>query len=383
MNMEQKNRKLITAVLCVLAGAAAIYGIGAYREKKRIEKERYEAAMKALDEELSADRTLVQKIDEAYIAHAGTVYEQENDPAWREKAVNTLNLPIDAIGDSVMLGAAENLRNTFPNAYVDAEVNRAYYPLLDIVSKRSAAKTLGNPVVIGIGTNGPLSVSVCHQVLDLCKDRQVFWLTTNNNWQFDNTDTILSFAEDYDNVTIIDWDTFSEGHDEYFYRDGIHLRPEGREAYTQLIRESITERLWSLMPHEKNRTLVIGDGSLLRCTKLMESLAEDEDLFINEENDAEMILDHIRMLEQKHILPERIIIASCDEALLETLSEECEKYRTPETVRIVLNEENADSAADMVIRLDEECEELYAVDEIHLSTEASDLLAGRILEKIK
>jgi hypothetical protein len=219
-------------------------------------------------------------------------------------------------------------------------------------------------------------------VLDLCKDRQVFWLTTNNNWQFYNTDTILSFAEDYDNVTIIDWDTFSDGHDEYFYRDGIHLRPEGREAYTKLIRDSITERLWNLMPHEKNRTLLIGDGALLCCESLMENLNEDEDLLISEENDAEMILSHIRMLEEKHILPERIIIAMQDEALLDELCKKTEAFRKPETLRIVMNEENKDSEADETIRLYEECEEIYAVDQIHLSAEASDILTKRILEMI-
>jgi len=380
--MNQKKRKLIHALLCVIIAALAVYGIYAYLEKKRIERELYEAAMKALDEELGANRSLAQKIDDRYITAAGAVYEQENDPAFREESVNTLNLPVDAIGDSVMLGAAANLKETFPNAYVDAAVNRSYYPLLDIVSKRAAAKTLGDPVVIGIGTNGPLSLSVCHQVLDLCKDRQVFWLTTNNNWQFDNTDTILSFAQDYDNVTIIDWDTFSDGHDEYFYRDGIHLRPEGREAYTKLIRDSITERLWNLMPHEKNRTLLIGDGALLSCKSLMENLNEDEDLLIREENDAEMILSHIRMLEEKHILPERIIIAMQDEALLDELCKKTEAFRKPETLRIVMNEENKDSEADETIRLYEECEEIYAVDQIHLSSEASDILTKRILEMI-
>jgi hypothetical protein len=71
-----------------------------------------------------------------------------------------------------------------------------------------------------------------------------------------------------------------------------------------------------------------------------------------------------------------------DEALLDELCKKTEAFRKPETLLIVTNEENADSEADEIIRLYEECEELYAVDEIHLSSEASDILTKRILEII-
>ena len=46
-----------------------------------------------------------------------------------ENQINSIvsNLPIVAIGDSVMLGAIDNLHSTFPHSYVDAKVSRSLW----------------------------------------------------------------------------------------------------------------------------------------------------------------------------------------------------------------------------------------------------------------
>ena len=49
-------------------------------------------------------------------------------------------------------------------------------------------------------------------------------------------------AAQYDNVDVIDWYAESAGHDEYFWSDGTHLRPEGAEAYVLMLRKAITGR---------------------------------------------------------------------------------------------------------------------------------------------
>jgi len=37
------------------------------------------------------------------------------------------------------------------------------------------------------------------------------------------------------NATLIDWHAASTGHPDYFWDDGIHLRPEGAQAYAYLV----------------------------------------------------------------------------------------------------------------------------------------------------
>jgi hypothetical protein len=36
---------------------------------------------------------------------------------------------------------------------------------------------------------------------------------------------------------LIDWHNIGGAHPEYFYEDGIHLRPDGARAYAELIRQ--------------------------------------------------------------------------------------------------------------------------------------------------
>jgi hypothetical protein len=50
---------------------------------------------------------------------------------------------------------------------------------------------------------------------------------------------LARFAEEYDNVTLIDWYSYSEGHDDWIYPDGEHLTPEGQPYYVDLITNAI------------------------------------------------------------------------------------------------------------------------------------------------
>ena len=385
--MMNQNRKTILALLAVLLTAGLLYAYHSYQEYLRIERERHEEAMRVLNELIAGNTEKAETIARNYESFQSAEYEKENDPLYREESVGTLSLNLDAIGDSVMLGAAQLLKETFPNAYVDAAVNRSYYPLLQIVSERYEEKILGDPVVIGIGTNGPLSVKVCHQVLDLCKERHVFWITTTNNTQFYNTDTILSFAQDYDNVTIIDWDIYSKDHPEYFYRDGIHLPPAGRQAYVTLIKDTITETLWNEMPHEKHRVLLAGDGSLATCTDLIESLDENGSVFIREDITPQSFQAYLEELDRKHILPERIVLCTKDEELAKACIDYVQNKQPDTEINAVLliSETEGSAAHDsrmISYNLTEESDEIYAEDQIHLNEDASRKLSSYLLDLI-
>ena len=54
-------------------------------------------------------------------------------------------------------------------------------------------------------------------------------------------ETINRFVEANDNVTLIDWYGYSEGHDDWIYPDGEHLTPEGQPHYVELIANAIAK----------------------------------------------------------------------------------------------------------------------------------------------
>ena len=61
-------------------------------------------------------------------------------------------------------------------------------------------------------------------------------------WQNANNEAIHAAAEGHDNVGVIDWFAESTGHDEWFWNDGEHVRPEGAQAYVMMLRKAITGR---------------------------------------------------------------------------------------------------------------------------------------------
>jgi len=54
-------------------------------------------------------------------------------------------------------------------------------------------------------------------------------------WESNNNDILRGEAHRYPNLRIVDWHDASANHAEYFWNDGMHLRPEGAQAYVALI----------------------------------------------------------------------------------------------------------------------------------------------------
>ena len=73
-----------------------------------------------------------------------------------------------AIGDSVMLGAAENLAAR--GVIVDAAVSRQMIDYVPTVQKLAAEDRLGDVVVVHLGTNGPFSEATMTAFFDALRD---------------------------------------------------------------------------------------------------------------------------------------------------------------------------------------------------------------------
>lgn len=159
----------------------------------------------------------------------------EEDESKLEEIVT--NLPVVGIGDSVLLGAVNNLYNRFPNGYFDGKVSRTAWGINDILLTLKNNNVLGNPIIFNLGTNGDCSLECKKEILRTCEDRDIFWINTVN--LTDVNVRLNNLASSHSNLHIIDWYSISRGHNEYFTYDGIHLTNEGRKVYTDTIYNAI------------------------------------------------------------------------------------------------------------------------------------------------
>jgi hypothetical protein len=145
---------------------------------------------------------------------------------------------IVAIGDSVMLGAAGDISQLVDGVIIDAAYGRQVDGAIEVLRARRAAGLLGNTVIIQIGNNGTFETAQFDEMMALMKGvRRVIFITLKvpRQWQEANNGVIADGASRYPNIELIDWYGVSIGRPEFFYEDGVHIRPEGAQAYAEMI----------------------------------------------------------------------------------------------------------------------------------------------------
>ncbi|HWC69489.1 MAG TPA: acyltransferase family protein [Acidimicrobiales bacterium] len=144
-------------------------------------------------------------------------------------------IPIFALGDSVMLGAAPDLAHTLgAGTLVDARVSRQFTEGIEITRFLHATGQLGEKVVVHLGNNGSIGPNRISELMaELADVDDVLFLTVRvpRGWEAPNNQLLAQEVARFPNARLIDWRAVSEGHTDWFYGDGIHLRPEGRQAY--------------------------------------------------------------------------------------------------------------------------------------------------------
>ncbi|WEV60381.1 acyltransferase family protein [Streptococcaceae bacterium ESL0729] len=137
---------------------------------------------------------------------------------------------VTLIGDSVMLGDAQELSDNIPGALVDARVSRNYKAGEELFESLLKEGKLGKYVVIGLGTNpmGGSEPEYINKIIDALPEgsRLVFIIPYNAKNPTDvliNTQNYLrSLPEKYDFVTIYDWPDDAKNYINEL-EDGIHL----------------------------------------------------------------------------------------------------------------------------------------------------------------
>lgn len=145
-------------------------------------------------------------------------------------------IPYLAIGDSVMLGAAVDLR--VRGISVDAQVDRHLGDYVPIVRELRDRDLLGAAVIVHLGTNGPISSRELDELMDLLDDVPLVIVLTvhaDRPWTEPNNQRLRSLSERH-NVIVIDWAALAPAcPGDCFADDGIHLRLDGQQFYATAI----------------------------------------------------------------------------------------------------------------------------------------------------
>lgn len=145
--------------------------------------------------------------------------------------------PLVALGDSVMLGAAEELQAR--GFQVDALKSRQLKDYLPEMAALRDGGTFGSVVVVHLGTNGGFGQDTFDQMLAILADVPVVLLLTgkaDRGWIAGNNAIIRAAPATHPNVSVLDWEVLSascEGG--CFYDDGIHLTQSGQNQYSGFI----------------------------------------------------------------------------------------------------------------------------------------------------
>lgn len=148
---------------------------------------------------------------------------------------------ISAVGDSVMLASAPELSTRFPGIMLDADVSRGLHAGVRIVEQLSTDGSLRHILVIGLGTNGPVSDDDLNWLKTIAGNRQIVLVNAfGDRWWIPEVNTQLSaFADAHRGVVVADWNAGIAPHPEMLAGDQIHPHPSGGEIYASLVADAV------------------------------------------------------------------------------------------------------------------------------------------------
>jgi peptidoglycan/LPS O-acetylase OafA/YrhL len=194
-SQQTRTFSVVTVIVLVLATVVSIRAIGIANDQR-------------------------QKLEDSLTATPAPVTEVVTDGLW-------------VTGDSVILGIRSTLGQSHPISIMNARIGRQAPELLSVMlqDKNEAADV---PVIFNLGNNNALTREQVVAIFEAVKDQPriiVVNTAVPRPWREGNNALIAEVASQYDKVIIVDWNSISEGHPEYFAPDGVHLVPTGVDVY--------------------------------------------------------------------------------------------------------------------------------------------------------
>lgn len=162
-----------------------------------------------------------------------------------ELVVYTFDPPegwIAAAGDSIMLGATDEIEARIGSDTVNASVSRQFLDAPGLVTDMFRRDNPPQAVIIGLGTNGPVQDRHLDQVMDIVgSEALVAFINVRvpRNWEATSNDALAAGVDRYDNAILIDWFSVTDERNELLSGDGFHPSSAGRVVFADLIAEAI------------------------------------------------------------------------------------------------------------------------------------------------
>ncbi len=158
---------------------------------------------------------------------------------------------IYAIGDSVMLAAADEVLATFPGILIDASVSRRMSDAPVLIQALIDADALRPILLLGLGTNGPVDEATLDTITDMLPAGTELVLVNAQaprGWIPGVNALLASYAQQYRNVELANWYDAIQPRLDVLSRDKIHAGgPIGGNIYAGAIKDAI-QRLAELPP---------------------------------------------------------------------------------------------------------------------------------------
>jgi peptidoglycan/LPS O-acetylase OafA/YrhL len=153
---------------------------------------------------------------------------------------------IIALGDSVMVGAADRLAARLgPGLSLNAKEGRQASEFVEIVEKLKREGHDPEAMIIQMGNNGPLYGAEMEAIQKATAGVGELFLITDHapvSWIEESNGALEEAAEDWPHTTLIDWAPVAAEHEDELW-DGIHLKPSAAALYAQLVSEVVREKV--------------------------------------------------------------------------------------------------------------------------------------------
>ena len=329
LDIKKKNFKVLRIIYLIVFCIIALLGFYEYIIAKD-----YTSEMKQLEQQLAENQKLVEEkqyeYEKTFKENEENWLETLNNLENKEKELGKVvsNLSVVGIGDSIMLGAINNLYKQFPNGYFDAKISRTAWVANGILQNLKNRNKLGEPIIINLGANGDCPNDIKVKILKTVGNRKVFWVNVTNDKSVNVNNDLIKLAKKYSNLYIVDWNNISKGHPEYFVSDRIHLTDIGKKVYTKAIYDKIyqvyldeylekkQEIINKYEEESKKKISFYGNNILLNAFNYLKQDFPDAKFVINDKFNYELLKIELELSIENDTLTNNIVLAFDDEANL-------------------------------------------------------------------
>jgi peptidoglycan/LPS O-acetylase OafA/YrhL len=153
---------------------------------------------------------------------------------------------VTAVGDSVMAASAAALEADMPGIYIDAQISRPMITGLAVIQDLAASGLLRHYVVVGLGTNGPVTAAQIRELRRLIgPHRNLILINTFGPmpWESEVNGVLDSAARHDARVGLADWHKAIANRTNLLWPDGIHPQPSGAKVYARVVLAAIRAEL--------------------------------------------------------------------------------------------------------------------------------------------